>query len=208
MATGKSCSRWFAAMAALLMVVSLSGCFDKEGDQRKAFIDFLQNTAMRSGERLPTLTADQKKQFGPFVSDYAVIYGYSQQVSQAMDAGLRPVVDSVNAIRVPQDYMTQREPLRQANGALGVLSQQLQNAKMQADAAHGALIPAAQIFTQQLVQVGDFVAQQGTQVSFVANGIQFPTSQQASQYNALIGPLAAQHQAFNQAWTAAVNATR
>ena len=70
------------------------------------------------------------------------------------------------------------------------------------------LIPAAQIFTQQLVQVGDFVAQQGTQVSFVANGIQFPTSQQASQYNALIGPLAAQHQAFNQAWTAAVNATR
>ncbi len=30
--------------------------------------------------------------------------------------------------------MTQREPLRQANGALGVLSQQLQNAKMQADA--------------------------------------------------------------------------
>ena len=55
MATGKSCSRWFAPLAALLMVVSLSGCFDKEGDQRKAFIDFLQNTVMRSGERLPTL---------------------------------------------------------------------------------------------------------------------------------------------------------
>lgn len=47
-----------------------------------------------------------------------MIYGYSQQVSQAMDAGLRPVVDSVNAIRVPQDYVTPREPLRQANGAL------------------------------------------------------------------------------------------
>ena len=30
MATGKSCSRWFAPLAALLMVVSLSGCFDKE----------------------------------------------------------------------------------------------------------------------------------------------------------------------------------
>ena len=50
MATGKSCSRWFAPVLALLMVVGLSGCFDKEGDQRKAFIDFLQNTAMRSGE--------------------------------------------------------------------------------------------------------------------------------------------------------------
>ena len=48
MATGKSCSRWFAPLAALLMVVSLSGCFDKEGDQRKAFIDFLQNTDRKS----------------------------------------------------------------------------------------------------------------------------------------------------------------
>ena len=38
MATGKSCSRWFAPVLALLMVVGLSGCFDKEGDQRKAFI--------------------------------------------------------------------------------------------------------------------------------------------------------------------------
>jgi Protein of unknown function (DUF3053). len=153
-----------------------------------------------------------------------------------MDSGLRPVVDSVNAIRVPQDYVTQGGPLRDLNGSLGVLGQQLQNAKQQADAAHGALkqaddlkpvfdqayqkvmttpaqalqplIPAAQIFTQQLVQVGDFVAQQDTQVSFVANGIQFPTSQQASQYNTLIGPLASQHQAFNQAWTAAVNAVQ
>lgn len=236
MATGKSCSRWFTPILALLMAISLSGCFDKEGDQRKAFVDFLQNTVMRSGERLPALTADQKKQFGPFVSDYAVVYGYSQQVSQAMDAGLRPIVDSVNAIRVPQDYVTQREPLRQANGSLGVLSQQLQNAKMQADAAHAALrqpddlkpvfdqvftkvvtlpadalqplLPAAQNFTQQLVQVGDFVAQQGDKVGFVANGIQFPTAQQANQYNMLIGPLATQHQTFTQAWTTAVNATK
>ncbi|MCT4704805.1 DUF3053 domain-containing protein [Enterobacteriaceae bacterium H11S18] len=233
MATGKSCSRWMASFAALLMVVSLSGCFDKEGDQRKAFIDFLQNTVMRSGERLPTLTTDQKKQFGPLVSDYAILYGFSQQISQAMDEGMKPVVDSVNSIRVPQDYLTQRDPLRQANGSLNVLGQQVQNAKMQADGAHSALkqpddlksvydqvfqkvvttpantmaplIPAAQTFTQQLVQVGDFIQQQGTQVGFTAGGIQFPTSQQASQYNSLIGPLASQHQAFMQAYSSAQN---
>ncbi len=234
MAIGKSCSRWFAPLAAILMVVSLSGCFDKEGDQRKAFIDFLQNTAMRSGERLPTLTADQKKQFGPFVSDYAVIYGYTQQINQAVDSGIKPVVDSVNSIRVPQDYTTQREALSQANGSLGVLSQQLQSAKMQADSAKATLkqneelkpvfdkvyykvvtqpaaameplIPAAQTLTAQLVQVGDFIGQQGTQVGFAANGIQFPTSQQASQYNSLIGPLASQQQAFNQAYSSAMAA--
>ncbi len=43
-----------------------------------------------------------------------------------MDSGLRPVVDSVNAIRVPQDYVTQSGPLREMNGSLGVLAQQLQ----------------------------------------------------------------------------------
>lgn len=106
MAIGKFCFRWFAFFAALLMVVSLSGCFDKEGDQRKAFIDFLQNIVMRSGERLLILIVDQKKQFGFFVFDYAILYGYFQQVNQAMDFGLRSVVDSVNVIRVSQDYVT------------------------------------------------------------------------------------------------------
>ncbi len=42
---------------------------------------------MRSGERLPTLTADQKKQFGPFVWITRILYGYSQQANQAMDSG-------------------------------------------------------------------------------------------------------------------------
>ena len=226
MATGKSCSRWFAPLAALLMVVSLSGCFDKEGDQRKAFIDFLQNTVMRSGERLPTLTADQKKQFGPFVSDYAILYGYSQQVNQAMDSGLRPVVDSVNAIRVPQDYVTQSGPLREMNGSLGVLAQQLQNAKLQADAAHSALKQSDDlkpVFDQAFTKVvttpadalqplfrrhklhattgdgGDYIAQQGTQVSFVSQMASSSDSQRASEYNKLIAPLPAQHQAFNRA---------
>ncbi|UMX89628.1 DUF3053 domain-containing protein [Klebsiella pneumoniae] len=82
-----------------------------------------------SGERLPTLTtADQKKQFGPFVSDYAVIYGYSQQISETRRWTLvcaRWWTQRQCDPR-PAGYMTQREPLRQANGALGVLSQQLQ----------------------------------------------------------------------------------
>lgn len=55
-----------------------------------------------------------------------------------MDAGLRPVVDSVNAIRVPQDYMTSasrcvRQMVRWRTEPAAA------NAKMQADAAHAAL---------------------------------------------------------------------
>lgn len=151
-------------------------------------------------------------------------------------SGLRPVVERVNEFAYRRITLRKAVRCSEMNGSLGVLAQQLQNAKLQADAAHSALkqsddlkpvfdqaftkvvttpadalqplIPAAQTFTQQLVMVGDYIAQQGTQVSFVANGIQFPTSQQASEYNKLIAPLPAQHQAFNQAWTTAVTATQ
>lgn len=234
MTVSASWSRWFAPLVALLMVVSLTGCFDKEGEQRKAFSDFLQNTAMRSGERLPTLTSDQKKQFGPFVSDYAILYGFSQQMNQAIEQGINPIIDTVNSIRTPQDYLTQRDTLRQEDGALNVLRQQIQSAKMQADNAYStlkqsdelktaydnvfkkvvttpsnimdALIPAAQNLTGQLVQVGDFIAQQNDQVGFESNGIQFPKAQQATEYNNLIAPIASQHQAFMQAYTKMQNA--
>jgi len=58
------------------------------------------------------------------------------------------------------------------------------------------------------MQVGDYIAEQEGQVSFTASGIQFPTSRQASQYNTLIAPLAGQHQAFMQVYTATQNAVQ
>lgn len=37
-------SRWLAPFLALLVVFQLTACGDKEPEQRKAFIDYLQNT--------------------------------------------------------------------------------------------------------------------------------------------------------------------
>ncbi|MBE5254636.1 DUF3053 family protein, partial [Mixta mediterraneensis] len=62
-------------LAGALIVLQLTACGDKEGDQRKAFTDFLQNTVLRSGEHLPSLSENQKQSFGKFASDYAIIYG-------------------------------------------------------------------------------------------------------------------------------------
>uniref|UniRef100_A0A8R2H952 DUF3053 domain-containing protein n=2 Tax=cellular organisms TaxID=131567 RepID=A0A8R2H952_ACYPI len=100
-------------MISALVVLQLTACGDKEGDQRKAFTDFLQNTAMRSGEHLPSLSENQKQTFGNYASDYAILYGFSQQANQAVEQGMRPVVDELAAIRVPQDYLTRRDSLRQ-----------------------------------------------------------------------------------------------
>ena len=60
-----------------VLLVQLTACGDKEGDQRKAFTDFLQNTVMRSGEHLPSLSENQKQTFGNYASDYAILYGFA-----------------------------------------------------------------------------------------------------------------------------------
>lgn len=223
-------TRLLVPFMALFLVLQLTGCGDKEADQRKAFIDFLQNTVMRSGEHLPTLSEDQKQKFGNYISDYAIIYGFSQQVNKAIDTGLKPVVDELSAIRIPQDYLTRRDALRQASGSLGVLSQQIQTAKSQADSSKNALkqpedlktvydniyskvvtqpanslaslLPALQTLSQDVLQTGDFLQQQGTRVSFNGDSIQFPTQEQATQYNALMSNLNANAQALTQAQSA------
>lgn len=223
-------TRLLTPFMALLLVFQLAGCGDKEADQRKAFIDFLQNTAMRSGEHLPALSEDQKQRFGNYASDYAIVYGFSQQVNRAVDSGLKPVVDELSAIRVPQDYLSHRNSLRQASGSLEVLAQQIQTAKTQADSSKAGLkqpeelktvydslynkvvtqpadsllplLPSLQKLSQDVVQTGDFLQQQGSQVTFNGQGVQLPSQQLATQYNTLMSNISANANALGQAQNA------
>ncbi|OON40161.1 hypothetical protein BTJ39_09705 [Izhakiella australiensis] len=220
-------SAFWLPLLVLVSTAILSGCGDKAADQRKAFIDFLQNTVMRSGERIPALSEDQKQKFGPYVNDYAILYGFAQQVSRAKQDGIQPVVSELTAIRMPQDYITHRDSLRQASGSLGVLTQQLQAAKSQADNSKAGLkqpedlkpvydkayaqvvtqpasqllpvLPALQTLSQSAVQAGDFLQQQGGNVTINGVSVQFTSQQQADTYNSLMNALAQNSQALNQA---------
>ncbi|CAI2519891.1 DUF3053 domain-containing protein [Serratia liquefaciens] len=215
-------ARWLAPVLALLVVMQLTACGDKEPEQRKAFIDYIQNTVMRSGAKIPTLSEDQKQKFGNYAGDYAILVGFSQQLSKSLDASLTPALDQINQIRTAQDYMSKRDTLQQSVGALNLLGQQIQSAKSQADTARAALkqpddlkavynqaydkivtgpanalmpvIPTTASFVQDLVQVGDFLRAQGNQVAFNNNGVQFRTSQQATQYNTMMSNLVAKQQ--------------
>lgn len=69
-------ARWLAPVLALLVVMQLTACGDKEPEQRKAFIDYIQNTVMRSGAKIPTLSEDQKQKFGNYAGDYAILVGF------------------------------------------------------------------------------------------------------------------------------------
>jgi len=220
----RTLARWLGPGVALLVVFQLTACGDKEPEQRKAFIDYLQNTVMRSGQNLPTLSEDQRQKFGNYVNDYTIILTFSRQMKQSINNSLSPAVNSIAQIRVPQDYLQQKPALQQAAGTLNTLAQQIQTAKATADTAQAALkqpddlkavynqvyaqdvtqpanalipvVPALSGFTQDIIAVGDFLGQQGTQVAFANGAVQFPTQQQVTQYNALMTGLLGKQQAL------------
>ncbi|SEQ90250.1 Protein of unknown function [Rosenbergiella nectarea] len=214
-------------IALLLVVCQLTACGDKDADQRKAFGDFLQNTVMRSGTQLPALSENQKKSFGNYVGDYAILYGFSQQLTRALNEGIRPVTDQLSAIHTPQDYLAQRDALRQAGGALNVVSQQVQNARNLADSSKSSLklpedlqkvyedaykktvttpadnlqpiLPELQALTQAVLDTADFLQAQDTRLSFNNNAVQFPTQDQVNQYNTLVGNISSHANSLSQA---------
>lgn len=214
--------RWLMPVMAIMMVFQLAACGDKEADQRKAFIDYLQNTVMRGGSKVPTLSEDQKQKLGKYAGDYAILVTFSQNFSRAADSSLTPLNNTISQIRVPQDYLLKRDELRQASGALNMLGQQVQSAKAQADGAKAALkqpddlrvvydkayakvvndpanavmpmIPLAAGLAQDLLQVGDFLQYVGPQARFENSGIQLQTQQQVAQYNQMMSNVAAKHQ--------------
>ena len=60
------------------------------------------------------------------------------------------------------------------------------------------LLPQLQALSQSAVQAGDYLQSQGARVSFNDGGVQFPTQEQATQYNTLMSNLASNTQALTQ----------
>ncbi|MBS0856169.1 MULTISPECIES: DUF3053 domain-containing protein [Tatumella] len=213
-------------LATFLMISQLTGCGDKQAEQSQAFSDFLQNTVMRSGSQLPTLSESQKKNFGNFAGDYAILYGFSQQLNKVVNDGIRPVTDELSAIKIPADYQSQRDALRQAAGALNVVTQQVQTARNLADSSKSSLklppelqktyeaayskvvtrpadsilplLPQLQALSHSVIATGDFLQAQSNSVSFANNNVQFASKDQVNQYNTLVGEIASEAPVLGQ----------
>lgn len=220
--TRSSLKRWLMPFIAVLMAFQLAACGDKEADQRKAFIDYLQNTVMRGSIKVPTLSEDQKQKMGKYAGDYAILVTFSQNFNRAMDSTLTPLNNSIDRIRYPQDYILKRDEIRQSSGALNMLGQEVQSAKAQADNAKATLkqpddlravydkayakvvsnpadavmplIPMAASVAQDLLQIGDYLLSLGPQARFDNGGVQLQTQQQVAQYNQMMSTVAAKHQ--------------
>ncbi|MCR9002693.1 DUF3053 domain-containing protein [Rahnella perminowiae] len=198
----------------LLMMFSLSGCGDKEPAQRKAFIDFLQSRILdKPALAVPQLTEAQKKQFGDYTQDYAIITGFHHQMNIELDSSLVPVFAGMNGVNSVSNLLEQRDDLKKMADSSEKWKEKIVLLKTQADTRHAALkqpddlkkiydqayektiVKPTQITEQVfdllpqvlnlIVAKADFIKNQGKNVTITGNRLQFANQKQLDKYNAI-----------------------
>jgi hypothetical protein len=93
------------ALAAL--AVGLAACGDKEPDQRKAFIAFLQTRIIdKQGLHVPSLTDDEKSSLGPYVAQYMVIGDFDREMNKVLTGPYK--IAQTSAPRTVQELVERR----------------------------------------------------------------------------------------------------
>ncbi|MCX2944431.1 DUF3053 domain-containing protein [Rahnella perminowiae] len=198
----------------LLMMFALSGCGDKEPAQRQAFIDFLQSRILdKPALAVPQLTEAQKKQFGDYTQDYAIITGFHHQMNIELDSSLVPVFAGMNGVNSVSNLLEQRDDLKKMADSSEKWKEKIVLLKTQADTRHAALkqpddlkkiydqayektiVKPTQITEQVfdllpqvlnlIVAKADFIKNQGKNVTITGNRLQFANQKQLDKYNAI-----------------------
>ena len=198
----------------LLTLFVLSGCGDKEPAQRKAFMDFLQTRILdKPVLAVPQLTEAQKKEFGDYSKDYAIITGFHHQMNIELDSSLVPVFAGMNGVNSVSNLLEQRDDLKKMADSSGRWKEEIVLLKTQADTQRAALkqpddlkkvydqayektIVKPSEVTEQvfdllpqvlnlIVTKADFIKDQGKNVTITGNQLQFASQKQLDKYNAI-----------------------
>jgi hypothetical protein len=128
-----------AILSLVLITLSLAGCGDREADQRKAFIAFLQTRIIdKPGLHVPQLTEDESKSFGPYAEQYAIITTFHKVTNEVVTPKMTAVL-SKGAINSIGEMVARRDDLRIAKTALNEVAAALGTNLTQADEAHRKL---------------------------------------------------------------------
>ncbi len=133
----KSLFRPFLILAAALPLV-LAACGNKEPEQRAAFTQFLQTRIVdKPGVRVPQLTEEEKKSFGDYAAQYAVITDFNA----GMDASVKPLAGIMQkgSMRSLNDIVTRRDDLKAVQASLNDMGAALKEQQAKADAARAQL---------------------------------------------------------------------
>jgi hypothetical protein len=133
----KSLFRPLLVLVAALPLV-LAACGDKEPEQRAAFTQFLQTRIVdKPGVRVPKLTDEEKKSFGDYAAQYAVITDFNA----GMDASVKPLsgILQKGQVRSLNDIVTRRDDLKTVRASLDDMNTALKEERAKADAARAQL---------------------------------------------------------------------
>ncbi len=135
----KTLFRPFLLLAlALALPLVLAACGNKEPEQRAAFMQFLQTRIVdKPGVRVPQLTDEEKKSFGDYAAQYAVITDFNA----GMDASVKPMGSLMQkgAVRSLNDVIARRDDIKTVQTALKDMGEALTKEQGKADAAHAQL---------------------------------------------------------------------
>lgn len=198
----------------LLMIFAVSGCGDKEPAQRKAFMDFLQSRILdKQVLAVPQLSEAEKKQFGKYSKDYAIITGFHHQMNTELDSSLVPVFAGMNGVNSVNALVEQRDDLKKMADSSLKWKEKIITLRTQADTQHAALkqpddlkkvydqaydktvVKPSEITEQVfdllpqvlnlIVTKADFIKSQGKNVTITGNRLQFSNQKQLDKYNAI-----------------------
>ena len=198
----------------LMMIFAVSGCGDKEPAQRKAFMDFLQSRILdKQVLAVPQLSEAEKKQFGDYSKDYAIITGFHHQMNTELDSSLVPVFAGMNGVNSVNSLVEQRDDLKKMADSSQNWKEKIITLRTQADTQRAALkqpddlkkvydqayektvIKPSEITEQVfdllpqvlnlIVAKADFIKNQGKEVTITGNRLQFSNQKQLDKYNAI-----------------------
>lgn len=132
-------------IAAVAFTLGLAGCGDKEADQRKAFVTFLQTRILdKPGIHVPQLTADEREAFGPYAEHYAIITAFHATMNESVSPRLASAM-SKGAISSIGDIVERRGDLETAKAAIDAMAAALGDDVARADAAYHKLAQPAEV---------------------------------------------------------------
>ncbi|MFS7357687.1 DUF3053 domain-containing protein [Rahnella inusitata] len=198
----------------LMMIFAVSGCGDKEPAQRKAFMDFLQSRILdKQVLAVPQLSEAEKKQFGDYSKDYAIITGFHHQMNTELDSSLVPVFAGMNGVNSVNALVEQRDDLKKMADSSQNWKEKIIMLRTQADTQHAALkqpddlkkvydqayektVVKPSEITEQVFELlpqvlnlivakADFIKSQGKDVTITGNRLQFSNQKQLDKYNAI-----------------------
>ena len=123
----------------------LAGCGSSEGQQRAAFVTFLQTRILdKPGIHVPKLTDEERSRLGAYAEDYAIIADFNKAMDESVSPKMTAAVRA-GSIRSIGDAVNERPRLEAARTGINEMGSALTQALTQADAAHARLDQPAEL---------------------------------------------------------------